>query len=388
MNNKNRQLSMKERWEIDRKSGATFLISSPQCEICSNVIRNNAVKCLVYKEIKPNDVRRCKKECPRFKSKDPLLMEKNDEELRNLLSGIYGFCVGDVLGVPVEFESREERREDKVCEMRAYGTHHQYFGTWSDDTSLTLCLIDSLKNGYNLKDIADKFVKFYFDALWTPYGKVFDIGNTTTLAIQQISMGESLEFCGGRSESSNGNGSLMRTLPLAYYLRNVENIKKIRIIEEVSSLTHAHKRSKLACIIYTEFAMNLIKLKDKKESYEASLKFIKEYCFEKYQDEFSNFYRILNGEIYLLSENEISSSGYVIDTLEAVLWSFFVSNNYEEAIFTAINLGNDTDTIGALVGGLAGIYYGLDSINDNWIQCLARKKDIYKLLCNFNKVNQ
>ena len=67
MKNKNRQLSMKERWDIDRKSGATFLVSSPQCEICANVIKNDAVKCLAYKEIKPNDVRRCKKECPKFK---------------------------------------------------------------------------------------------------------------------------------------------------------------------------------------------------------------------------------------------------------------------------------------------------------------------------------
>jgi ADP-ribosyl-[dinitrogen reductase] hydrolase len=101
MKNKNRQLSMKERWEIDRKSGATFLVSSPQCEICANVIKNDAVKCLAYKEIKPNDVRRCKKECPKFKSKDPLLIKKNNKELGDLLSGIFGFCVGDALGVSV-----------------------------------------------------------------------------------------------------------------------------------------------------------------------------------------------------------------------------------------------------------------------------------------------
>ena len=81
MNKKNRQLSMKERWEIDRKSGATFLVSSPQCEICANVIKNDAVKCLAYKEIKPNDVRRCKKECPKFKSKDPLLIKKNNNKV-------------------------------------------------------------------------------------------------------------------------------------------------------------------------------------------------------------------------------------------------------------------------------------------------------------------
>ena len=301
------------------------------------------------------------------------------------MGGIFGFCVGDALGVPVEFESREERIKDKVHEMRAYGTHHQYFGTWSDDTSLTLCLIDSLKNGYDLRDIANKFMEFYFDAFWTPYGKVFDIGNTTALAIQQISMGEPLEFCGGSSENSNGNGSLMRILPLAYYLKDTESFEKIRIIEEVSSLTHAHKRSKLACIIYTEIAINLIKSKDKIESYEESIKFIEKYCFDKYKDELQYFRRLLNKEIYLLTENEISSSGYVVDTLEAAIWSFLLSHDYEEAIFTAINLGDDTDTIGALAGGLAGIYYGFDSINNNWVQCLARKRDIHELLLIFNK---
>lgn len=388
MDKKNRQLSIKERWEIDRKSGATFLVSSPQCEICSNVIKIEAMKCSVYTDRKPNDVLRCEKECPKFKSKDPMVIEKSDRDLNDLLSGIFGFCVGDALGVPVEFESREKRKKDEIHEMRAYGTHHQYFGTWSDDTSLTLCLIDSLKQGYNLRDIADKFVEFYFNALWTPYGKVFDIGNTTTLAIEQISMGEPLEFCGGRSESSNGNGSLMRILPLAYYLKNTESLEKIKIIEEISSLTHAHKRSKLACIIYTEMALNLIKSKNKVESYEKMLKFVTKYCFEKYQDEFPNFHRLLSNDIYLLPKNEILSSGYVIDTLEAVLWSFLLSNNYEEAIFTAINLGDDTDTIAALVGGLAGIYYGFDSINNNWIQCLARKWDICELLYDFNKVNE
>ena len=385
MNKKNRQLSMKERWEIDRKSGATFLVSSPQCDICLNVIKKDAMKCLVYEERKPNDVLRCEKECLKFESNDSLLIEESDKELSYLLSGIFGFCVGDALGVPVEFESREEREKDKVHEMRAYGTYHQYFGTWSDDTSLTLCLIDSLKDGYNLRDIANKFVEFYFDALWTPHGEVFDIGNTTMLAIQQISMGEPLELCGSRSEGSNGNGSLMRILPLAYYLKNTESFEKIRIIEEVSSLTHAHKRSKLACIIYTELAINLIKSKDKMESYIESLRFIEKYCFEKYQDELPNFYRLLNNEVHLLSKVEISSSGYVVDTLEAVIWSFLLSRNYEEAVFRAINLGDDTDTIAALVGGLAGIYYGLSSINNNWIQCLTRKKDVYELLLDFNK---
>ncbi len=380
----NRLLSMKERWAIDRKSGATFVISSPQCEICLNLIKEDALKCIEYTDIKPNDVLTCEKECPKFKSNDPLKANLTTENFSLLIGGIFGFCIGDALGVPVEFEPRSKRKEDKVKEMRAYGTYHQYFGTWSDDTSLTLCLMDSLKNGYNLNDIAYKFVKFYIQKLWTPFGKVFDIGNTIAISIEQIAMGENPLNCGCSKESDNGNGSLMRVLPLAFYLKKEENLEKIRIIEEVSSITHSHKRSKLACIIYVELAINLLKFRDKKKAYENTVDFIMEHCKNDYEEEFINFERVLNKKIYLLKEEEISSSGYVVDSLEASIWCFLKSDSYEESVFLAINLGNDTDTIAAITGGLSGIFYEFISIPDNWVQTLARKKDIYELLLEFN----
>ena len=86
----------------------------------------------------------------------------------------------------------------------------------------------------------------------------------------------------------------------------------------------------------------------------------------------------------LLKEEEISSSGYVVDSLEASIWCFLKSDSYEESVFLAINLGNDTDTIAATTGGLSGIFYEFISIPDNWVQTLARKKDIYELLLEFN----
>ena len=168
----------------------------------------------------------------------------------------------------------------------------------------------------------------------------------------------------------------MRVLPLAFYLKKEENLEKIRIIEEVSSITHSHKRSKLACIIYVELVINLLKFKDKKKAYENTVDFIMEHCKNNYEEEFINFERVLNKKIYLLEEEEISSSGYVVDTLEASIWCFLKSGSYEESVFSAINLGKDTDTIAAITGGLSGIFYGFTPIPNNWVQTLARKKDI------------
>lgn len=387
-NKKDRQLTIYEKWDIDdeiiKKAGG-LLISSPQCKVCKYLIKGNAENCEKYKipNKKPDFVSFIEKECPEFVHNEILQIEAKTQEEKQLLGSILGFCVGDALGVPLEFSSREDRKKDPVQEMRAYGTSHQYFGTWSDDTSMTLCLMESLIDGYNVHDIADKFCKFYYDNYWTPYNKVFDIGNTTALAINRMKDGINPVGCGGSTERDNGNGSLMRILPLAFYLKNMDDEDKIRITEEVSSLTHSHKRSKLACIFYVELVTNLIKGFSKEDSYKNAINYIYANCNESYKKEINYYDRILNGNIHRLSEDEIRSTGYVVYTLEAVMWCFLNTNNYKDSIFKAINLGGDTDTIAAITGGLSGIYYGLNKIPSNWIQCLARKKEIYNLCIKF-----
>lgn len=386
---KEKYFTLQERWEMDiqaAKDGGTFLASIPQCEECKYWVKGNADQCERFEKQKPDSVLFCEKECPKFEHINIMDIAANTEKKKQLYGGIYGFCVGDALGVPVEFISRSELKKDPVHEMRAYGTYHQYFGTWSDDTSLTLCLIDSLLNGYNIIDIADKYCRYYYEAYWTPYNKVFDIGNTTVQAIQKMKKGVSLSNCGGWTEMDNGNGALMRIIPLAFYLKSFFPTEKIKIIEDVSSLTHAHKRSKLACIIYVEYAMNLLNSIDKMEALLETIAFVKKYCTDAYYDEIKNFNTILNLSIVSLDETKIKSSSYVIDSLEAALWSFLTTENYSDSIFRAINLGGDTDTIAAITGGLSGIFYGIESINNSWIQCLARKKEILELLNRFIKV--
>ncbi len=167
------------------------------------------------------------------------------------------------MGVPVEFKSRPYLRENPVGEMIGYGTYRQPPGTWSDDSSMTFCTMESLCNGYNLDDIANNFVKWRYESFWTPFGIVFDIGISTTKAIIQYKNTNDPRKSGNNDERSNGNGSLMRILPLAFYLKDYSIENRFEIISEVSSITHAHIRSVAACFIYVEMALQLINGIDK-----------------------------------------------------------------------------------------------------------------------------
>ena len=297
-----------------------------------------------------------------------------------VIGGLLGLCIGDALGVPVEFISRYEMKINPVTDMIGYGAHNQPPGTWSDDSSLTLCLAESLCDGFDIQDIADRFLKWFYEGYWTPYGEVFDIGNTTYIAISRLKNGVNPLEAGPKDEFSNGNGSLMRILPLAFYLEKKDVKHQFEITHQVSCLTHGHIRSQMACGIYVQFAINLLKGMKKKEAYEKMKDIVlKYYTQEPYILELKNFNRLINSDISEFSENDIKSSGYVIDTLEASLWCFLNGNSYKDTVLTAVNLGGDTDTVGAVTGGLAGIYYGYESIPKNWINILARHEDIIEL---------
>lgn len=310
--------------------------------------------------------------------------------LSKLHSAIVGLAVGDALGVPVEFLSREELKQSPVTEMMGYGTHNQPVGTWSDDSSLTFCLVEMLAKGYNLQDLANRFINWYENAYWTAHRKVFDVGIATSRAIHKLEQGINPIFGGGTDESDNGNGSLMRILPLAFYVKGMKIEDRFKCVSDVSSLTHAHIRSVLGCFIYVEFAIQLLEGKDKFEAFENTKEIVNNFlnrnpiCSQK---EINKYHRILLNPIsnydikpvYECSESEISSSGYVVSSLEAALWCLFKEDNYKSTVLRAVNLGNDTDTVAAIAGGLAGILYGYESIPQEWIDVIAHKKDILNL---------
>lgn len=310
------------------------------------------------------------------------------ELLERLKGGIIGVAVGDALGVPYEFLSRGEMSERPAKDMTGYGSHNQPAGTWSDDSSLTFCLMEGLISGYNTQKIAEKFVAWHDESYWTPHGSVFDIGITTKESIFNMKKGHVPEICGGLDEYSNGNGSLMRILPIAFFIRTVKDInERYKRVKEISSMTHAHLRSVIACFIYVEYTLELLKGFDKIDAYETATKRILEFLktMDLNSNELALYDDILIRNIHAIDKTKISGSGYVVNSLKASLWCFINSKNYNEAVLEAVNLGEDTDTTAAITGGLAGLYYGLNSIPKEWRNTLVKYDKIEDLILRFHK---
>ena len=306
-----------------------------------------------------------------------------------LFGGIIGLCIADALGVPVEFNDRETLMRTPVTDMRGYGTHNQSPGTWSDDTSMTLCLLDSLAYGLDYQDIMQKFLWWYNKAEYTAHGEVFDIGGATHKAIMNYAKGTAALNCGGTSEYDNGNGSLMRILPLAFYLRErygssyTDSDESFDIIHNVSALTHAHKRSQIACGIYLSVAESLFESSNVKNGIFSGINKSKYYYNNNvdFAKELQHYKRIFGDDFADFQQKDIKSSGYVVDTLEAALWCLLNTHSYRDCVLRAVNLGGDTDTIAAVAGGLAGLYYR--AIPENWLNQIPRLDYIKQLCSNF-----
>ena len=300
-------------------------------------------------------------------------------------SVLLGVAVGDALGVPVEFKSREFLRLNPVTDMMGYGTHHQPSGTFSDDSSLTFCLAEMLTGGFDLNTLGQNFIRWLEDGYWTAGGRVFDIGGTTRDAIERLKQGVPPELAGGTDDLSNGNGSLMRISPLIFYLADKPAQERFEITRLVSSITHRHIRSVIACFYYLEFGRQLLEGKDTFEIYrnlrEETPAFLRSISVDP--PEIARFDRLLQENIYEQAEETISGSGYVVHTLEASIWCLLTTNTYRDAVLKAVNLGQDTDTTAAVTGGLAGLLYGSDNIPADWIMQLARYRDIEELAVRF-----
>lgn len=279
-----------------------------------------------------------------------------------LKSGMLGLIVADAFGVPFEFK---ERDTFKVTGMTGYGTHNQPAGTWSDDSSMVLATLDSMLETKKLDcdDVMERFVRWFDENEYCPHGECFDIGHTTLTAVGKYKNGYSATRCGGRGFNDNGNGSLMRILPIAFVEHTVDDIL------DLSSLTHAHEISLMSCRLYVQIAENLMSGMSKEDAI-THLRCCVDEC-EKIP------------QMKDYPREKIRSSGYVIDTFEAAVWSFVNSESYSECVIKAVELGGDTDTVAAIAGGLAGIYYGIggeNGIPEEWIDTLARKDWIMGML--------
>jgi len=296
-------------------------------------------------------------------------------------SALFGLAVGDALGVPVEFMSRSALKRDPVTDMNGFGTYGLPAGTWSDDSSLAFCLAEVLTEGFDMGKIARNFVNWKDKSYWTPRGSVFGIGMATNKAINRLKRGIKPELAGGSTEDSNGNGSLMRILPLLFHIKDKPLNERFELTRLVSSITHAHIHSIIACFYYLEFARLLIHPVDKFEVY----KTLKEEFIGNLESFGVNpetlvpLNKLLIDDIFTFNEEDIGSSGYVIETLEASTWCLMTTDSYDSSVLKAVNLGGDTDTTAAVTGGLAGLLYGYEQIPKHWIDALARKDDIEDL---------
>ena len=239
--------------------------------------------------------------------------------------------------------------------------------------------IDSIikNNEIDLIDVANNFTAWLDHGEFTPFGFSFDVGNGCAMGIKRYeSTGN--PNSGGASETNNGNGSLMRIMPACIYCATkIDDDKKaVELIESVSAITHAHKRAKMACGIYYFITKEI--LNTNYELFNCIQNGIdKAFAFYSKEEELSYYNRIRDVAKFMKTPvSAIKSTGYVVDTLEAAIWSLATTDSYKDALLKAVNLGDDTDTVGAVAGGLAGLFYGVPF---DWIDTLQRKEWLIKM---------
>jgi len=295
--------------------------------------------------------------------------------------------VGDALGVPVEGKSRERLILKPIKDMVGFGSFNLPPGSWSDDSSMTLCLTESLVNGYDLDMIAANFLSWMYTAHWTPHGKAFGTGRAITSSLQFLQKDFSPKTSGNSDEASNGNGSLMRTIPLLWHIFNMDLDSRYEIVKAVSSITHSHIRSVLACFYYLEYAKQLTTGISPIKALRFTINIFRTKTSQLgiCEEELKHFSRLLTQDFDNIPVENIHSSGYVIDTLEASIWCLLNTGTFKEAVLRAVNLGGDSDTTAAVTGGLAGIVYDVRSIPTYWLSQVAKIEDIQSLVYKFSK---
>lgn len=280
----------------------------------------------------------------------------NEAYIKNV---IYGVAIGDALGMPHQFKPRNSFMTHPVTNMTGFGAFNLPAGTWSDDTSMTLAALDSLNDGLNYPKMMENFVRWIENGAYTPTGYAFDIGKGTQDAISAFQKGTPPLSSGSTDETNNGNGALMRLTPIALYLAVSPHSESstFEIIRNFTRLTHGHSRSIVASGILTNIMLQVINHPKRPilENLTNGINQARRYYDRKpvYQAELHYFSRLFNlAQLSDMSQSSIKSSGYVVDTLESVCWCLLTEPNSSKCLLKAVNLGDDTDTIASILGGL------------------------------------
>lgn len=315
--------------------------------------------------------------------------------IHRYLDGLMGLAVGDALGVPFENKSLQEMKDFPCTGMTGEGSHHQPAGTWSDDTSMALCIADSLgTKGIDLDDVMKKFSAWKNRSQYTATGATFDVGRTCRKAIDRYDLGVPTDLCGNSTESGSGNGGLMRSFPIALYAcMNCDQFPEmLNLVHSYSSITHAHPVGLICCGFYALFIWNWMRRKADETVFAVMNQTIEE--GKKYYASVGGaFEEAINrpgvfhsaDELQSMKEEQFSTYGYAVNTWNIAVWSLLNTDNYRYCVLKAVNLGGDADTNAAVAGSLAGFIYGREDIPAEWCEVLKNQMLIRRIADQLDK---
>ena len=289
---------------------------------------------------------------------------------------VYGALIGDALGVPYEFKAPADLPDSEQIDMtppKGFSRSHAGVppGTWSDDGALLLALLDSVtaKVPFDPDDFGRRMVNWRDHGWYTPDGRVFDIGIQTSQALAQIARGIAALEANWPSENANGNGSLMRVLPVG--LLHQDDGEAIRLARLQSIPTHAHVRSQLCCALYVLWVRaglaGMTALAARRQASDILVR----HTGPGEQHELA---------LILDYAGPLSGSGYVVDSLWSAWHCVAGTGNFKDCVVMAVSMGHDTDTTAAIAGGLAGALYGEEGLPDRWRSALDGKETVERYL--------
>ena len=290
------------------------------------------------------------------------------ERLDRFRGCLLGLAVGDAVGTAVEFKPRGTF--EPVTDMTGGGPFGVPAGAWTDDTSMALCLATSLveKNGFDAQDQMERYWRWYQEGYLSSIGRCFDIGTITRTALESFHETGN-PFSGSTEPNTAGNGSIMRLAPVVLmYYPDLESILHYSV--KSSRTTHATLECLEACQILAGVIYRALQGKNKQEV------LVEKDLFPLTSEALKE---ISYGDYFEKAESQIRGTGYVVESLEAALWSFWTTDSYEAAILRAVHLGDDADTTAAICGQVAGAYYGMSSIPQQWLEKLVMRTEIEAL---------
>ncbi len=259
---------------------------------------------------------------------------------------LWGLVVGDCLGSPIQFSDKDNH--PFITTMEYCPVFKLPAGYWTDDSSMAFCVMESFSHlgKYDLADIAHNFVRWIDEGFWSSNDHAFDVGNATWSAVYGIKDGH----LKNGTEDSQGNGSIMRLAPSYIMARELNNP---RILHEISDLTHNSQKVR--------------------ETVDLMARILDDHCTGQKTSVPSSF----------STREDVNNSGWCVSTLDAALWAFHTTENFKDGMIAAVNLGGDSDSIGAVYGQIAGAFYGLEAIPAKWREAVKDWKKIDTFMIEF-----